>query len=772
MTLTSARLQLDGALRLNGPLAPVTIARDAFGVPHVSAANEHDAWFGQGFASAQDRLWQMEYDRRRAAGRWAEAAGATAVAGDVLARRLQLARAAKADIGAMSAVTRAMFQAYAEGVNAYLQSGQPLPPEYELTRLRPEPWETWHSVAAFKIRHVLMGVWQRKLALATLLARIGPRAFERLDGGPPLGSVVILPTDGAVTDLYRRASSELTEAAEQLGFLSEVEPGSNSWAVHGSRTATGMPVLCNDSHRALDVPNVYWQAHVKCPTFDVIGATFPGLPAFPHFGHNGHVAWSITHTSADYQDLYVERFDPQQPGRYQTPEGWAEAEPFEETIAVRDSAAVTLEVWRTRHGPVVHGDPREGPSLSLRYTATDEPCRGFEPLRRMLLATTVSELHEAQRDWVDPVNNLVSADTSGNIGYLTRGYLPIRSSQGHYSLPAPGWSGDHEWVGRVPFETLPQAINPAQGFIVTANQKVIPGAEPYISDSFSPPARAERIRRLLTAGDRRAMGEIAAIQGDVTSESALAWIRLLRRSGPFESDAEQARSLLESWDGSLLPDSAAALLYGFFRRALARTLFEPVVGADAWRWLVSAVLPSTSTLISQWMANVIARLDGQYLTTTPRGDSWDVLLPDVLAQAWASACTDRGPNPSMWHWADVHATNAIHPLSAGSIKQARDLDPPHMAVGGDGDTIQAASYDWQETDTFPITGLSVYRQAVDLSDVAHATFVVPGGVSGIPGTAHFVDQLELWRRHERIPMHYDEADVRAAALHTLTLMPP
>lgn len=762
--------QIDGALAVHGIGESVSIVRDSFGVPHIRATNEADAWFGQGFASAQDRLWQMEYDRRRAAGRWAEIAGPAAVDGDRLSRRLQLAEAAHSDLSVMSNETRAMFEAYATGVNAFLCSGQPLPVEYSLSGSAPEPWEAWHSVAAFKIRHVLMGVWQRKLAAAKLLAMIGPGAVGQLDDRPPLGSAVILPPGSGVAELYEQAADEIARAAGQLGFLAEAEAGSNSWAVHGSRTTTGMPVLCNDSHRALDVPNVYWQVHVACAAFDVIGATFPGLPAFPHFGHNGRVAWNITHTHADYQDLYVEEFDTQQPGRYRVPGGWDDATHEEQTIAVRGGDGVAIETWRTRHGPIVHGDPRRGAALALRYTATDAPCRGFEALRPMLTARTVSELHEAQREWVDPVNNLVSADVSGNIGYLTRGYLPIRSSEAHRSLPVPGGTGEHEWIGRVPFEELPQAVNPSEGFVVTANQKVIPGETPYISNSFAPPARAERIREYLTSQKQMQPAEIIGLQGDVTSLPAQAWVRLLARSGPFTGDAERARTLLADWDGNLLPESGEALLYACARRLLARALFEPITGEAAWRRLTSAALPPTSAMIGQWIANVIAGLDGRYASATPDGRPWDDVLPAVLAGAWTAASSWGGLDPAGWKWDAVHVTNARHTLSTSFPQVSGALDPPTVGIGGDGDTIQAGSYSWDEQAPFAITGLSVYRQAVDLTDIAHATFVVPGGVSGMPGTPHAADQLDLWRRHKRIPMRYAESDLRAAE-HTLTLTP-
>jgi penicillin amidase len=317
MTLTPARQvgqegaaalpRRDGELSVVGLHGRVLVRRDGFGVAHIRAEDEHDAWFGQGYAAAQDRLWQMEYDRRRATGRWSEAAGAPGLKADLLGRRLQIEPAARADVAAMTPATRAMFVAYATGVNAFLQHGGPLPVEYRLTGITPEPWEPWHSVALFKIRHVLMGVWQTKVERARLLAIFGAETFGRLEGRSPIGSPLILPPSAPIAQLFEEASCDLAAAAEQLGFSSEIEAGSNSWAVHGSRTSTGMPVLCNDSHRALDAPTVYWQVHVACPEFDVVGATFPGLPAFPHFGHNGSVAWSITHTQADYQDIYYRR---------------------------------------------------------------------------------------------------------------------------------------------------------------------------------------------------------------------------------------------------------------------------------------------------------------------------------------------------------------------------------------------------------------------------------------------------------------------------------
>lgn len=761
--MTETTSQSTGTSNLHGS----AIRRDAFGIPHIAAETESDAWFAMGFATAQDRLWQMEYDRRRAVGRWAEVVGPSALGADTLARKLRLDGASRQDVRAMTPETVAAFEAYAAGVNAYLDSGVELPPEYELTGITPERWEPWHSVASFKIRHILMGSWQLKLAQAILLTRVGPDTYQALDSRGPRGSVKTMPPASRIEHLFEHAREELESAAAELGFLSEVEAGSNAWVVHGSRTATGMPVLCNDSHRALDVPNVYWQAHVSCPAFDVIGATFPGLPGFPHFGHNGKVGWAITHGNADYQDLYIERFDPDDPTRYLTPDGWQEADRRVETIAVRGEAPREIETWATRHGPVVHGNPRSGHALSLRYTATDKACRGFEVLRPMLQAGNVEGLLETQRLWVDPVNNLLAADTSGNIGYLTRGMVPIRSNPDHRQFPVPGWTGEHEWVGMIPFERMPRSVNPPEGFVASANQTIVEPDGIYISDARADPFRAERIVEVLSGGEHMTPGELGALQGDVTSVAARLWLGLLRALDPLDGDAERARQHLIAWDGVLLPDSSPALLYACFRRELPRALFEPMTGPDTWEWLASASLPSTSTLIRRWLTGLL--WNAAHNRDEGAAERLRQAFPTALSRAWADAVTIGGDDPTRWRWASHHHTAAKHTLDATFPDLASELDPPTVELGGDSDCIQAASYTYQLGERFDITGLSVYRQVVDLSDIASASYVIPGGSSANPWSPHYSDQLELWRTHQRIPMYYRPGDVEAAAVDVAAL---
>jgi penicillin amidase len=747
-----------------GLLDDVLLVRDGYGIPHIRATSAADAWFAMGFACAQDRLFQLEYDRRRAAGRWAEVAGPAAVPADVLARRLNIAEAAHADVAVMSAPVRAMFEAYAAGVNAVISQGH-RPPELAGTAI--EPWQPWHSVAAYKLRHILMGLWQHKLTEAMVLARAGAGAFSKLDPRTPAGSVLTVPPGGRVARVVAEATEEIALAAPHLGFLAEAEPGSNAWAVSGSRTAHGGAVLCNDSHRPLDAPNVYWQCHLSCPDFDVIGAAFAGVPGFPHFGHNGQVAWAITHASADTQDLYLEQFDETRPGWYRTEFGWQQAAVRTQTISVRGGEPVTAEVWRTRHGQVVHGDPRSGMAIALRYTATGWPGRGFEPLLPMLTARDVSELIDAQRDWVDPVNNLVAADTGGRIAYQTRGELPVRSSPGHRRLPVPGWTGACEWTGTVPFEQMPRLLDPEAGFVMTANNAITDGDEPYVSYMFSQPFRAERLRQCLAATGRHTAAGLAALQSDLVSWAAQAWSRLLAGLGPVQDNsAERARLMLAGWDGELRGESGRALLYGCFQRALAGALYRPLLGDATWDWLVRGDVPAADVLIRRWLANDTWELLGGPVAGSgdpARGERVREVLPAALAAAWKQANSKHG-RPGDWRWDENHRARAAHPLPGQPV-------PPAVGMGGDSDTIQAASYLSREGAGFDVTSLSVYRQVVDLAVPEAASFVIPGGASGDPRDPHFADQLAEWAAHRRVPMMSRWPDIEAAAEATITLRP-
>jgi penicillin G amidase len=569
-----------------------------------------------------------------------------------------------------------------------------------------------------------------------------------------------VPPGGRVSRLVDAALADVTG---HLGFLSEAEPGSNAWAVSGRRTAHGGAVICNDSHRALDTPNVYWQCSVSCPDFNVVGATFPGLPGFPHFGFNGSVAWAITHADADNQDLYLERFEGT---RYLTESGWAEADIGTSRILVRGGSAVETSVWQTRHGPVVHGDPRQGMAVALKYTATFRADRGFECLLPMLVAGDAPAMADAQAGWVDPVNNLVCADVAGRIAYQCRGELPVRSSAAHRVLPVPGWDGGCEWVGTVPFGELPRVVDPDVGFVMTANNVIVEGDEPYISYTFAQPFRVERLRSFLAGSAVLGVAELAGMQADTVSWAARSWTRVLGRLGAFaDPAAEAARALLAGWDGDLAATSAAALLYGCFQRSLADALYRPLLGSATWEWVAAGNPAPMISMVRRWLANDTWELlggpvpDGALApagspvraggvgggAAGERGARVLAVLPGALAGGWAAAVRLGGPDPDQWRWGDVHRAMRVHPLDNGAALGS-------VPMGGDADTVQAAGYGWRQDRPFTVTSLSVYRQVVDLADPGSASYVIPGGSSGNPESPHFADQLAEWTAHRRIPM--------------------
>jgi len=722
----------------------LSITRDEYGIPSVDADTETLAWFGLGWAAAEDRLWQLEYDRRRACGRWAEVAGAAALPADRLARRLRLTDAAERDLAAMNPRTAETFASYADGVNACVRASGP-PPEYEPAGIAWEEWTPRDSVLAFKIRHVLMGVWQYKIARAVLRARAGDAVADALDPRPLPGMRVTVPPLGRIpredprAALLAEARADVAEAAEYLGFLAEAEGGSNAWAIGPDRTATGRPLLVNDSHRALDTPNTYWQAHLRCPEFTVSGATFPGVPGFPHFGHNGRVGWAITNAAGDAQDLYVEHFR-DAGAEVRTAEGWSRVAPRAERIAVRGGPDHTELCWATPNGPVVHGDPARGAALSLRWTATDRPCEQFGVLRRMLVARDVRTLLDGQEGWVDPLNNLVAADVDGHLGYLLRGELPARERLAPAQVPVPGWESRYAWRDRVPFAAMPRVEDPAEGVIVTANNTVTAAESPFVSHSMNDCYRVERIHELVASAGVLEASDMVAWQGDTVSVAARRWAELLAGRGPYTGAAERARTALAAGGGDLNAGSTVGLVHACFRRAVARRVLDAEVGPDTRSWLMDCGLPGVPVLLRRWFAALTWR-DDDGDGASPAAALGDDLLSDALESAWHEAGGRR--------WGDAHRTAARHPLHPVA---GPGFDPRPVGIGGDNETIQNGAYGWREGAPFDITNLSVYRQVLDLADLGASGWVIPGGAAGRAGDPHGSDQLEPWRRHRLVPM--------------------
>jgi len=702
-------------LRLRGLDGPVEVVRDSWGVPHCRAVSEHDAFFAQGFVHAADRLWQMDYDRRRGLGRSAEVTGPAGVTGDALYRRMDLAAAVQRDMPALSAAARDMLAAYAAGVNALIGTssagavppGWRVPAEFGLTGQPPEPWEPWHSLLVYRVRHMTMGSAAPKLWRAVVAEALGPPATRKMARtGWQLACV---------------PPGERCEATVP-SWAGLDDSGSNNWALAGSRTASGLPLLAGDPHRPLEVPNVYVQGHVACPEWDVLGLGMAGVPGFPHFGHNDRVAWCVTHAMADDQDLYWTTGTP--------------ASERSELIAVRGRDAVRVQVRQSDRGPLI------ADNLALAWTAIAGANTGFDALPRMLRVRSVGDLFEAMRPWVDPANNLLAADADGSIGYLTRGRIPARTRPEAAWGPVPGGDAGYGWRGFVSFADLPQARDPDSGFLFSANNRILAAADgPYLGLDVAPPWRASRIVDAVSVMSGATVADMAELHRDVISLPARRIARLLSHWAP-----------LAGWDGQLTADSAAAAAYSVLRRELALLVLERTGLSSFIEHPWNRLLPGIRA------ESVVWRVAGEHLASGDEsllgGWSWRQALTEAIRRterAW-------GGEP----WGELHATGQRHPLGRG-------LDPPSVPYGGDMETVQASSY-------LPVEGLrtasgSVARYAFDVADWDSSGWVVPLGAAGEPGSPHAYDQQEAWRIGHLLPAPYSRRAVEAAAEERYSLLP-
>ncbi len=754
--LKAALPDVNRTFKLDGLDSAVEIFRDAFGVPHIRAGTEKDAFFAQGFATAQDRLWQMEYDRLRGSGRWSEVVGPDGLAQDKLMKRFRLEHSAKADYQAAVQQSQVMMDSYAAGVNAFIQSTDSLPVEYLIASLEPEPWQPWHGLIVYKVRHIFMGVFESKLWRARMVRALGPNKASRLFAGYQPGHLLILPPGDVHSGPLDYGLDELCDGAAALNYLNETDGGSNSWVIAGDRSATGKPILAGDSHRALDTPNVYYQNHLACPEFDVTGLSFPGLPAFPHFGHNDWVAWSVTHTSADYQDLYIDRFDSDKAGFYLCQDEWRQAEVFHEKIAVKGGQDVDLDVWVTSHGPIISGGPEQGAGLAFKYTATDQPSAWTDILWLMLRAKDSNELVESQREWVDPCNNFLLADVHGNAGYLCRGQIPIRS-QANAWLPVPGWTGEHEWQGQIPFDELPRSINPAEGYIATANNRPVGDDYPYyIGVDFVPGFRARRVTEGLLSLTKPDASDMAKVHGQKGSIPAETYVDLLKRVEPQDELSVEAKKRMLAWSGSqpglMDADLVAPTIYSACRDQVLQQLFEHNLGQELANEVCRPANRGKSTFINRFKAQLLVMIREDDRSLLPPGEDWASVMSRALSKGVKALQELLGEDMNQWRWERVHQARPKHPLSMSQPAMSAVLDPPAIPASGDGDTPLAGAY--SPSDPATITSLSVARYAYDLAEWDNSLWVVPLGSSGHPGSNHYHDQSDAWRRVEMVPMIY------------------
>lgn len=779
-----------GSETVPGLVQPVEVIRDRWGVPHLYAQNRRDLFFAQGYVHAQDRLWQMEFSRRLGHGRLSEIVGEAGLEADRLVRTVGFTHAARRDLPLLDDESGDALQAYTDGVNAFLRShAGRLPLEFTLLRHRPELWALLDTLVYGRVQGwILSHNWEQEVLHAALIAHLGPERAAQLRDDYSPANPLVLPEQTGVS-LAGRFLDEFRQAAEWLPVL-RYQGLSNNWVVAGSRSTTGKPLLANDPHLGLDLPGIWYENHLCCPDLHVAGVSFPGVPGVV-IGHNEHVAWGITASVPDTQDLYLERFHPDDPTLYQVGEGWERAVVRREEVQVRGEMVPRIvEVIETRHGPVVtsqlslDGESQKA-ALSLRWVG-NEPSQLTRSVLRLNASSNWGEFTEALRDFDCPSQNFVYADREGNIGLYVPGRIPIRT--GDLGLvPVPGWTGEHEWQGWIPHEELPHAFNPKQGYLVTANNKVAGVEYPhhFSCDQYDG-RRARRITDLLLEKEKLSAADFARIQSDVYSLSGSEFAALLAASKTVllshptlrEHRAQAARilSLLATWDGRLAIDSSEAAVYELVEYFAARRVFAPWLGDLTDRYLGLNLGPifHYSSHQTNNSRSVLRRLLCEDAVDWFRDEAGGSLArEDILAGALADSLAylrrHRGEEVDDWRWGEMHRITLHHALAKVKPLE-RLLNRGPYPLAGDGNTVNAAFFRPQ----LPLNDYSAgpsWRMILDLSDWDASQGVIPGGQSGHPAASHYDDQIPLWRAGQYHPLAWSRPKVEAAAESKLILTP-
>ena len=792
---------VDGEVAIAGLQAPAEVIRDDMGVAHIYADNQHDLFLTQGYVHAQERFWQMDFWRHIGSGRLSEMFGDTQVETDAFLRTMGWQSIAEAQYAAADPSDRAVLDAYTEGVNAYLSSRSPAELSFEYTVLEllnhsydPEPWTpidtlTWGIAMAWDLR----GNMDAEIARAMLLGSLPPEQVAQLY--PPYPGDMnpyIVPADELVTDGTPNASiraipgvrTALGSVADKLDLVAAIGVpgagsgiGSNAWAISGSRTDTGMPILANDPHLAIQMPSIWYQNGLHCTTvsddcpYDVVGFSFSGVPGVI-IGHNANIAWGVTNLGPDVQDLYIEKVNPDDPTQYEVNGRWVDMDVHEEVIQVAGGDPVTIEVRSTRHGPIISDtygsledfseagvDAPDPYAIALRWTALDENPGVVPAVLGLDSAENWDDFRDALRLWIVPSQNFVYADVEGNIGYQSPGAIPIRAN-GDGTLPVPGWTDEYEWTGFIPFDELPRSFNPESGYIVTANNAVVDDSYPYwITYDWAYGYRARRIVDLVGSNAPISLEQVGSVQFDSYDLSA-------ERIVPYLAALDSPiNTVLASWDfGNQIDSSGAAAYNAVWKRMLEFTFWDDLPedyrpeGGSRWFYVVGQMMD---------------RPDDPFWddATTTDVEDRDAILQKSLDAAYEDLKGWFGDDPDDWQWGAMHVStfrNQTLGESGIGIVEDRFNRGPFQTAGG-GSLVNSTA--WLATESFETYWLPSMRMLVDLGDLSRSVVTNTTGQSGHTDHPHYDDMIPLWLSGEYVPMTWTREQVEADAETVQTLTP-
>lgn len=736
----------------------IEIVTDKWGVPHVYAADFASLAFGLGYTQARDRLWQMDFNRRAAKGRLSEVFGEPTLQLDRLARYVGFERLALAEEPQLKTDEKTLLQGFKDGVNRYVETHRDdLPLEFSILKAPPRPWSLTDTLAfSHFMSWTFIGNWNGELVRHWTFEKYGKDVLRIMGTGYPEGRPVIVPA-GGLSRAPRQAMDREFEKLEELVTV----PGqmmSNNWVVDGNKSATGSPLLANDPHIPLQMPSIWYEMHMHSPDIQAMGATLPGIPGVI-IGHNGHIAWGLTNSVADTSDLFIEKLSgSHNKTRYLDRIVWKEAEVFREEITVRGrSEAVVENVSVTKHGPVIgplfSGEPR---SIALQSVLPEARNR-VRSLMLLWKARDWSMFRDALKHWTAPALNFVYADTHGNIGYQLAGLVPVRA-RGNGLLPSPGWTGDYDWTGFIPFDKMPNEYNPSTHWIATANNKTVNEDYPYFIGFGGDPYRISRIVQLLKMKEKLSAADFKAIQTDLYSIPAKEIVEIVGKLDPTDDRAKMALDYLKAWDFVLSPESVPASIFEVFvtvlsRRALQEKLdkesSEVYLGKPGKRSQVFWVRVS-------WLLAKITEYPNWFGTTT-----WATVMEESLVSAVEELTRLLGKDMAEWKWKRLHLQAFTHPLGhAPELSSMFNRGP--VPVGGDDETVWASAYIPHDGYAATYTGVS-YRLIVDLGSLDNSFAVHPTGQSGNPKSAHYDDMIELWRNGEYHPLLWTKEEVEKAA---------
>lgn len=791
--------QVTGTINVGGLHNQVTVMRDQWGVPHITGADLHDVAFAQGYVTAQDRLFQMEFNRRVAQGRLAELFGAgddnSLVEADTFLRTLDLYSAGRSELGALDQGTLTMLDSYADGVNAFLDThADSLPLEFTLLGVKPERWTAVDSLAYGRVVALsLDDSWYTKLARAMVEQKVGavaafslfppypnanPTLFDPTGQAAALTPQVIgtsakaLPEQGGVTTQIAtiQDSAVLRGAAVVHSLLGNISDslGSNDWVVDGTHTATGKPLLANDPHLGINMPSIWYQVALSGGGLDDIGFSFPGVPGIV-IGHNEYIAWGVTNVGADNTDLYQETLDPAgHPGMYEYQGTWQPLKITTTTIRVKGGNPVQITVRATRHGPLLNdalSDLKKQPPLALKWTAL-QPGYSFRGFFELNFATGWQDFLQALGD-ISISQNFVYADVFGNIGYRMSGVLPIRPAQNGL-LPVDGSTAEFEWQGYVPQVQMPTLYNPPTHIIATANQQIVPPNYPvYVTSSWDQGYRARRIVDLLTATSQLTVQDFTRIQNDVFSIPASQLTRLFITAGQAAGgDAETAANLLGGWDYNVTRDSVPAAIFEATAGTLMREIVEPKLGKEVYSYYQSNYSSSGK------YSAIIGLLNQPNAPFLADSTARDAAIAKALSDTVHQLRTQFGADSSKWRWGALHQAYFEHPFASQPVighffdvaPVERPGDGATVNVGGSGDfTADPPDYGQHDVPSM--------RQIIDLSDFDKSLWVNTTGESGQPFSSHYSDLVPLWDSGQYQSMAFSVRAVAQSGKQLLFLKP-